>query len=79
MNDDIQRKNFLEEIKPTEEKIKARLVEIYINGFKWFVDDVQKQLYLDRNLNGKTGYSFLTPSERLQIINKIKYGTQFTE
>lgn len=57
-----------------EEKIKSRLIEVKINGFKWFVDDLRRKIYLDKNLNGVTGYSFLTPNERTQLRNFIDYG-----
>jgi hypothetical protein len=57
-----------------ETQIKSRLIEVKINGFKWFVDDLKQKIYLDRNLNGVTGYSFLTPNERTQLRNFIDYG-----
>lgn len=55
-----------------QEQIKARLVEVHINGFKWFVDDVARKFYLDRKLNGITGYDFLTPNEKTQLTKYIK-------
>lgn len=56
-----------------EETIK-RLKEVHINGFKWFVDDLKKKIYLDTKLNGETGYNFLTPNEKTQLTNTLKYG-----
>ena len=57
-----------------EAQIKSRLVEVNINGFKWFVDDIARKIYLDRELNGFTGYDFLTPNERTQLTNTLRYG-----
>lgn len=56
-----------------EAKIKEKLQEVHINGFKWFVDDVARKIYLDRELNGFIGYDFLTPNERTQIYNQLYY------
>ncbi|HEY4755799.1 MAG TPA: hypothetical protein VIH28_07080 [Ignavibacteriaceae bacterium] len=57
-----------------KEQIKKRLIEVNINGFKWFVDNLKRKIYLDRELNGITDYNFLSEDEMAQLTNMLKYG-----
>lgn len=61
------------------------MIQVYINGFEWFldVDQEPKRLYPTNNKNEHVGYSIysnhFTQNEREQIFKRLKHGTTNNE
>lgn len=50
------------------------MVEVWINGFKYFADDRSQTLYLNENKQGgNTSYRYLTANERMQLETWTQY------
>lgn len=49
------------------------MVEVWINGFKYYADITNKILYIDSDKKSGTPFNFLSKNESEQLFNQLRF------